>query len=181
MPSAFGHEHGLRAAPAVAELVRLGRAGLGVDLDDRAVDVDLFGTLDLGRVPVAVLLEPDLRVVPRELLGPVVEACLGDPLGHRVDHPPVERRQVVAERTEPVVDHDRVVAADVDDDRAVGGVVGVERVEDVARVDVAPDHVVGRAVAGEQADAAGAVGVPLEREARSRRRARRSSTVTGRS
>ena len=137
---------------------------LDVDLDRGPVQVDAVGD-DLGRVAVAVVLEADPGVVARELLGPIVDAGLADALGDRIDDPAVEGRERVAERSEAVGHHHRVVAADVDDDRAVVGVVGVQRVEHEARVDVAPDDLVGRAVAGEESDPCRSIVLPTEREA----------------
>ncbi len=163
VPSAFGTNTGSAPPRPRPYSWACGGAGVDVDLEGGAVEVDAV-VAHFRRVTVAVAVEPDPRVVAREFLGPVVDPGLGDAAGDRVDHPAVECRQRVAERAEPVGHHHRVVAAEVDHHGAVVGVEGVERVEHEARVDVAPDDLVGGAVAREEADAGGPVVLPRERE-----------------
>src|SRR6056297_1869447 len=66
----LGDHDRLGATTARPELMCLGRAGFDVELDDGAVQVRFSGR-DLGGVAVAMPLEGDVRVVPRELLGPI--------------------------------------------------------------------------------------------------------------
>src|SRR5580698_8122303 len=90
-------------------------------------------------------------VDPRELLKPVVESAVRDLAGGRVEDPPVEGEGTAAAEPGDVVG--TFVLDHVHHDPAVLVVVGVEGVEDPARVDLEPPDLGGVAVAGQQADA----------------------------
>ena len=94
----------------------------------------------------------------RELLGVVVEPVLAHLVGEQVDGEPGHRRGTLVGSVEDGGEHP-VVAHDVDDD-GVAVLVGVEGVEDEARVDLEPAHVVAAALAGQQAQSRRVVGVP---------------------
>ena len=114
------------------------------------------------RVAVAVALGRQALVGPGELLRTVVEAITQHLAGGRVDGPAVEGLRGVGRSVEVDREH-RVVAHDIDDD--IGAVVvGVERMEHVARVDLDPLGVGRRAVARHHADARGVVGIPPVRQ-----------------
>ena len=81
-----------------------------------------------------------------------------------VDRPAVERRRAFVRAEAVAVEHLRV-ADDVEHD-AVAVVVGVQRVEHVAGLDVEPPDVVGRGLPRQDADASGVVRVPPVGEAR---------------
>ena len=70
--------------------------------------------------------------------------------------PTVEGRLALGRPVRDLAEQGRM-ASDLHLDPAVGKVEGVERMEDVAGVDLAPPHVVGGAVEGENADASGLV------------------------
>ena len=102
----------------------------------------------------------------RELVRRVVDHVDRHRARRRVDGPPLEAgHAAVAERSEEVLGEHHVVDAQVDHDRAVVGVVRVERVERVADRGVDPHDVGDSALAGQQPDPVAVVGVPPEREA----------------
>ena len=102
----------------------------------------------------------------RELVRCVVDHVDRHRARRRVDRPPLEAgHAAVAERSEQVLGEHHVVDAEVDHDRAVVGVVRVERVERVAERSVDPHDVGDAALAGQQPDPVAVVGVPPEREA----------------
>ena len=102
-------------------------------------------------VAVAVRPGDDPVVDPGELLAAVVQALLGDLAGGRVDDPPVQGHRSVRGPEGRDVEG-LVVLAQVDHDLAAVVVVGVEAVEDPARLDLDPAD--GRAaVARQQPDA----------------------------
>src|ERR1017187_6118791 len=102
-------------------------------------------------VAIAVRPGDDPVVDPGELLSPVVQALLGDLAGRRIYDPPVQGHRPVGVPERGDVEG-LVVLAQVDHDPAAVVVVGVEAVEDPARLDLDPAD--GRAaVAGQQADA----------------------------
>ena len=55
-----------------------------------------------------------------------------------------------AKGTLPIIDHEVVVPAKINNNRSVGRVVGVEGVEHVTGVNVAPNDVVGGTIPGQQ-------------------------------
>ena len=86
----------------------------------------------------------------------VVETLFDGAAGGGVEGPAVEGRLALGRPVGDLAEHRRM-ASDLHLDPAVGQVEGVERMEDVAGVDLAPPHVVGGAVEGENADASGLV------------------------
>jgi DNA-binding CsgD family transcriptional regulator len=156
-----GDEDGLAGGGAGTELVRLGAAAGQVVLEQRVGeglvgevagqrDEGLADLADDGAVAVAVRPGEDPLVDPRELLEPVVEPPAGDPAGGRVHRPPVERDGAVPGHRRDVVRSG--VGDDVDHDLAAGVVIGVQRVEHPARLDLEPADLRLPAVPGQQAD-----------------------------
>ena len=149
---------------AMSVVVLLNGTGREIGLQSGSVKVRDLIQLDLGGLPVTVFLESESRIVPREFLRAVTDPSLRDPTRRRVDDPPVECRGRLGKGTLPIIDHEVVVPAKINNNRSVGRVVGVERVEHITGVNVAPDDVVGGAIPGQQTNARGAIVVPLERE-----------------
>ena len=165
-------EHGLAHSGVAAELVRLHGAVVQVVLEDRVgervvgeVAGGRDGTGDLAddrAVAVAVRPGDDPVVDPGEFLPAIVQSLLGDRAGGRVDGPPVQGHRAVRSPQRGDVEP-LVVLAQVDQDPAVGVLIGVEAVEHPARLDLDPAD--GRAaVAGQQADSRLVGGVPHVRQ-----------------
>src|SRR5699024_3126329 len=142
-----GDEHRLERGASGAEVVHLGGAGVEVVLVDRSVvGADVEG----GRVAVAVGPTRAPLVHAGELDAPIVVHLGAHHLPVPVEVPALERGGALVGPVQ-VGGEDPGVAHQVDDD-AAGQVVGVEGVEDVAGGRLEPDHVLGRAVEGQQAD-----------------------------
>ncbi len=121
-----------------------------------------------GGVAEAMLPGADPGVVSRELVGPVVDPLLGHLAALGVDRPSIEGGHLFDEGSEAVGVHHALVAAEVDHDAACCVFVGVQRVEHIAGLDVAPHD--GRRVVGvgtgarDETDTCGVLVVPGERE-----------------
>ena len=109
---------------------------------------------------------PHTRVMGRELMGAIGQRRLDNPTRHRIDDPAGQRGNRVAGRPQPVTVEHRVVPADVHDNGAVLGVIGVDGMEHIGLRRLAPDDVVSSTGPGKHAHPGRMVGVPRERERR---------------
>ena len=128
---------------------------------DRAVDQVVLVpraliTDEADGVAVARCSPETSLVMARELVTAVVETLFDGAAGGGVEGPAVEGWLTLGRPVGDLAEHRRM-ASDLHLDPAVGQVEGVERMEDVAGVDLAPPHVVGGAVEGENADASGRI------------------------
>ena len=146
-----GDEHHLLGRAARPEVVHFDRAVDQVVLVARALITD-----EADGVAVASGSAETSLVMARELMTAVVETLFDGAAGGGVEGPAVEGWLTLGRPVGNLAEHRRM-ASDLHLDQAVGQVEGVERMEDVAGVDLAPPHVVGGAVEGENADASGLV------------------------
>src|SRR5215216_1697022 len=144
------YEHAFAGVGTATEAARFARAGLQIVLHQTAELDPLVVDAEVGREPVPMASTDDAVVHPRELLRPVVEPLLDDLPGVEVDRPPVQGRWQLGRSVDVGGEH-LGMPGDVDDNGAAC-VVGVERVEDVARLDFVPTHVGIAAVTGHHAD-----------------------------
>ena len=165
-PAGRGDEHELAGRAPGSEVVDFRGAGVEVVLEVRG-GVERVGRVGPHRVPVAVLRREQRLVHARELLTALVDEFVADLARREIDRPAVQRRRTAAVRTVDELalgrEHRRV-PGHVDDDGAVVRVVGVHRVEHVARVDLGPLHVRVATVTRHHTDARRRIGVPTERE-----------------
>ncbi len=119
------------------------------------------GVRRVHRVPVAVWPTEEPVVDLGEFLWVVIKAGLADLAIDEVHRPPVQSGGALVGPVEIRVEHRRV-PHDIKDDRvavAVAVAVSVERVEDVAGLDVEPTEVTGSARARHDADARRIAGI----------------------
>ena len=155
------HEHRLAGGPTCAVIEHFRRAGHQVVLQRRPVHRVRIG---LRAIPVAILLAGERATVPWELVRSFVDHRHVHRTTGRIDLPPHQLRDRVAEGPEQVIAHHALVEAHVENHLAVGGVVGVEWMEHVPHRNVDPYDVVGRAFTRHEADAIAVLVVPSERE-----------------
>ena len=160
-PAVLGRVVAVRHEAELADLL----AGTQPPGEGRALDhvvlehaVARHRPVEADRPAEAVAAAGEPLVVPRELLGVLVVAVLADLAGHGVDGEADQRREPLVGAGELGGEH-LLVTHRVDDD-LVTVLVGVERVEDVAGVDLEPAHVAAHALARQQPDARGVVVVP---------------------
>ena len=161
-------EHRLAGGGVLAELVCLHGGGGEVVFEQRVTerlvgevaagrDRGVADRADDGAVAVAVRLAGHPLVGAREFLGAVVQALLGDLPGAGVDDPPVQRQRPVPVQRRDVVS---TVVTDQIYHHPAAVVVGVEGMEDPARVHLEPADPGCDAAPRQEADPGQVAGIP---------------------